>query len=233
MAETWMLDELAHAGPEHLDAAFIAGYDKKQGYPDPAEDLAAFGARGLGRSSTVVDLGAGTGQFAIPAARRFGRVVAADVSPVMVDALRQKAATAGADNLDCVRAGFFSYAHEGPPAGGVYTRNALHQVPDFWKGIALQRIADMLPPGGVLRLRDLIYDFQPREASEIFAGWFAGAAADPADGYTAADYAEHIRTEYSTYRWLLEPLLAAAGFEIVEVSFERRLYGAYTCVKRP
>src|SRR5260370_4599356 len=46
MAETWMLDELAHAGPEHLDAAFIAGYDKKQGYPDPGEDLAAFEARG-------------------------------------------------------------------------------------------------------------------------------------------------------------------------------------------
>ncbi|MGH3216515.1 MAG: hypothetical protein ACRDL9_18300, partial [Trebonia sp.] len=38
--------------------------------------------------------------------------------------------------------------------------------------------------------------------------------------------------EYSTYRWLLEPLLTAAGFEIIEVSFERRLYGAYTCVKR-
>ena len=63
------------------------------------------------------------------------------------------------------------------------------------------------------------------------AGWFAGAAADPATGYTAADYAEHIRTEHSTFRWLLEPMLAAAGFEIADVSYERRLYGAYTCVK--
>ena len=33
----------------------VAGYDKKQGYPDPGEDLAAFEARGLGRSSTVVE----------------------------------------------------------------------------------------------------------------------------------------------------------------------------------
>lgn len=32
-------------------------------------------------------------------------------------------------------------------------------------------------------------------------------------------------------RWLPEPLLSAAGFEIADVSFERRLYGAYTCVK--
>ena len=65
-----MLDELAHAGPEHLDAGFIAGYDRKQGYPDPAADIAAFAAHGLDGTSTVVDLGAGTGQFAVPAARR-------------------------------------------------------------------------------------------------------------------------------------------------------------------
>ena len=232
VADAWMLDELAHAGLEHLDAAFVSGFDKKQGYPDPDGDVAAFEAHGLGPSSAVVDLGVGTGQFAIAAARRFGRVTAADVSPVMVDALRAKAATEGLDNLHCVRAGFLSYAQDGPPADGVYTRNALHQVPDFWKGLALQRIADTLPPGGVLRLRDLIYDFQPREAAEVFTDWFAGAVTDPAEGYTAGDYAEHIRTEYSTYRWLLEPLLAAAGFEIADVTFDRRLYGAYTCVKR-
>ena len=224
-----MLDELAHAGPEHLDEAFIAGYDRKQGYPDPEEDLAAFEAAGLDGASAIVDLGAGTGQFAVPAARRFGRVIAADVSPAMLAAIRAKAA--GLDNLACVRAGFLSYRHDGPPADGVYTRNALHQVPDFWKAIALQKISDMLRPGGVLRLRDLIYDFRAAEASEIFSGWLASAAADPAAGYTAADYAAHIRTEFSTYRWLLEPMLAATGFEIIDVAYERRLYGAYTCVK--
>jgi hypothetical protein len=40
MTKLWMLDELAHAGPEHLDPAFVAGYERKQGFPDPAEDLA-------------------------------------------------------------------------------------------------------------------------------------------------------------------------------------------------
>jgi ubiquinone/menaquinone biosynthesis C-methylase UbiE len=226
-----MLDELAHAGPEHLDDAFIAGYDRKQGYPDPAEDLAAFAEHGLGAGSRVVDLAAGTGQFAIPAARRFGHVTAVDVSPVMLAALRAKSDAHGLANLGFVNAGFVSYTHAGPPADGVYTRNALHQIPDFWKALALQRIADTLRPGGVLRLRDLIYDFQPGRASEIFGGWFAGAATDPAQGYTAHDYAEHIRTEFSTFRWLLEPMLAAAGFDVVAVSYERRLYGAYTCVK--
>jgi hypothetical protein len=88
-----------------------------------------------------------------------------------------------------------------------------------------------LPAQITSRLRDLIYDFQPHEAGEVFAGWLENAAADPADGYTAGDYAEHIRTEFSTYRWLLEPMLAVAGFEITSVTFDRRLYGAYTCVK--
>jgi ubiquinone/menaquinone biosynthesis C-methylase UbiE len=228
-----MLDELAHAGPEHLDAAAVIGFDRKQGYPDPEPDLAAFEALGLGGSARIVDIGAGTGQFAIPAARRFGHVTAVDVSAAMLAALRRKAGSAGVANVECVNAGFLGYTHAGPPADGVYTRNALHQIPDFWKALALAAIARTLRPGGVLRLRDLIYDFQPGEASEIFRGWFAGAATDPADGYTAADYAEHIRTEFSTYRWLLEPMLDAAGFEIVSVEFERRLYGAYTCVKRP
>jgi SAM-dependent methyltransferase len=197
-----MIDELAHAGPEHLDPAFVAGYDRKQGYPDPAADLAAFGAHGLDAASVVVDIGAGTGQFAIAAARRFGHVTAVDMSPAMLAALRERSAAAGLANLDCVRAGFLSY-----------------------------RIARMLRPGGLLRLRDLIYDFGPDEAATVFTGWLDHAAADPVAGYTSEDYAEHIRTEFSTFRWLLEPMLAAAGLEIVAADFDGRLYGAYTCVK--
>jgi ubiquinone/menaquinone biosynthesis C-methylase UbiE len=226
-----MIDELAHAGPEHLDPEFVAGYDRKQGYPDPAEDLDAFAAHGLGPVSSVVDLGAGSGQFALAAARRFGHVTAVDVSPAMVAVLRERAVAAGLASLECVRAGFLSYQHSGPPADGVYTRNALHQLPDFFKALALERIARMLRPGGVMRLRDLIYDFRPPDAERIFQGWFEHAAADPAEGYTGEDYAGHIRIEFSTFRWLLEPMLAAAGFEIVTAKFERRLYGAYTCVK--
>jgi SAM-dependent methyltransferase len=229
---SWVPDELDHAGPEHLDPEFIVGYDRKQGYPDPEPDIAAFAAQGLDGAATVLDFGAGTGQFAIAAAHRFGRVIAVDVSAAMVSALRAKALQAGvAAQVECVRGGFLSYCPDGP-VDGIYTRNALHQLPDFWKAVALRRIADMLRPGGVLRLRDLTYDFTPQEAPGIFTGWFANAAADPADGYTGADYAEHIRTEHSTFRWLLEPMLAVAGFQIVDVSYERRLYCAYTCVKR-
>jgi len=227
----WMLDELAHAGPEHLDPGFVAAYDQKQGHPDPEEDLSLFAAHGLTRSSTIVDLGAGTGQFALAAALRFGHVTAVDVSPVMLTRLRDRASAAGLTNLESVQAGFLTYEHAGPPADGVYTRNALHHLPDFWKTLALLRIARMMQPGALLRIRDLVYDFQPSEADEVFARWFAQAADDPGVGYTGSDLAEHVRTEYSTFRWLFEPMLAAAGFDIVTAEFDGSIYGAYTCVK--
>jgi SAM-dependent methyltransferase len=228
----WLLDELAYAGPEHLDPEFVAGFDRKQGFPDPAGDLAALRAHGLTGSATVVDLGAGTGRFALAAARQYRRVVAVDVSPAMVTRLRGEAAAAGLANLDCVQAGFLSYDHGAAAADAVYTRHALHQLPDFWKAMALRRIAQMLRPGGVLRLRDLIYDFSPAEADEVFRRWLAQAADDPVSGYTAADYLTHIRTEHSTFRWLFEPMVTAAGFDIVTVDYAGRLYGAYTCVRR-
>lgn len=231
MTKAWMIDELAHAGPEHLDAAFVAGFDRKQGYPDPAVDLAVFREHGVGSASTVVDLGAGTGRLALAAAPHVGRVVAVDVSPAMLARLREQAAKAGLANVECVQAGFLSYTHAGPPADAVYTRNALHQLPDFWKALALDRIAKLLRPGGVLRLRDLIFDFQPAEAEAVLDDWLDGAATDPARGYAREDFAEHLRTEFSTFRWLLEPMLAAAGFSIVAATFERSIYGAYTCVR--
>jgi SAM-dependent methyltransferase len=223
----WQLDELNFAGDEHLDPGFVERFDRKQGHPDAGPDLELLLAEGLGPSSTVVDLAAGTGQFSMPAAAYFGKVVAVDVSPAMVAHLTT--AARGMSNVDVVRAGFLGYRHEGPPADAVYTRHALHQLPDFWKAIALQRIAAMLRPGGILRVRDLIYDFAPAEAGRVFDGWFAGAATDPAQGYTADDYAQHIRSEHSTFRWLFEPMLAAAGFEIIDVEYRSRLYGAYTC----
>lgn len=227
-----MFDEAAHAGPEHLDPAFVEGYDQKQANPVPTDDLAVFAAHGLTQTATIVDLWAGTGQFALAAAARFGHVTAVDVSRVMLAVLRDRASAADLTNLDSVQAGFLTYEHAGPPADGVYTRNALHHLPDFWKALALLRVSQMLKPGAVLRIHDLIFDFQPSEANGVFDRWFAQAADDPDRGYTAKELAEHVRTEYSTFRWLFEPMLAAAGFEIVTAEFEGSVYGTYTCVKR-
>lgn len=232
MTPDWMPDELAHAGAEHLDTAFVAGFDRKQGHPDPGPDIELLHRHGLDGGSVVVDYGAGTGQFALPAARHFGRVVAVEISPAMREVLRTRALDQGSANLECEPGGFLSYEHEGAPADAVHSRHALHQLPDFWKALALQRIAATLRPGGLLRLHDLVYDVAPDEAEAFIEGWLSAAHDDPGTGYTRADLAEHVRTEHSTFRWLLEPMLTAAGFHIIEAVFRSSVYASYTCVRR-
>jgi SAM-dependent methyltransferase len=231
MSASWFLDERAHAGPEHLDPAYVARYERKAGF-DPGEDLEVLLHHGLDADSTVLDLGAGTGTFAIAVAPLCRHVVAVDVSPAMTTMLRDRVADLAITNVTVAEAGFLSYAHAGEPVDFVYTRNALHHLPDFWKAVALDRIAAVLRPGGILRFHDLVFDFAPGEAATRIEAWISGAVDDPAVGWTGAELAEHVRGEFSTYSWLLDVMLERSGFEIVERTFRRSVYGAYTCERR-
>lgn len=224
----WFPDELAHAGQEHLDPAYIPTYDAKaQTVPD--EDLAILARYGFGPDSTLIDLGAGTGTFALAAAERCRAVTAVDVSPLMLEAIRRKAEGTGIANLTTVQAGFLSYAYAGAPVDIVYSRHALHHLPDFWKAVALVRITRMLEPGGILLLRDLVYDLQPGEVEAAMEDWFAHAAPTPDVGWTRAELEEHVREEFSPFSWVLEPMLERSGFRIEEVQRSGRLYAAYVC----
>lgn len=231
-----MLDEQVFAGDEHLDPEFVSAYDRKQGSaPDEAaaEDLVILRSYGVGAGSTVVDLGAGTGRFVATIAPHVARVVAVDLSGPMLERLQQRLdAVGGAGEVDVVRSGLLRYEHRGEPADAVHCRNVLHQLPDAFKALALHRIARMLRRGGLLRLRDLVYDTTPDRLGRHLEDWFAGAVDDPAVGYTAEDLTEHVRTEHSTFTWLLEPMLDRAGFEIVDRSVRRGAYAAYTCIRR-
>jgi SAM-dependent methyltransferase len=150
----------------------------------------------------------------------------------MLDVLRARAAQRSMHNVAAVQAGFLSYEHEGNAPDFVYSRNALHHLPDFWKALALERIADLLKPGGTLRLRDLVFAFEPQEANRFLETWLASAAERPDEGWTRPELEEHLREEHSTFSWLLEPMLERAGFEIREASYgSARIYAAYTCVK--
>jgi ubiquinone/menaquinone biosynthesis C-methylase UbiE len=228
----WWLDENAHAGREHLDPAYVAAYDRKAGF-DPSEDIEALKRHGLMPGSVVIDLGAGTGTFALAAARYCGQVTAVDVSPAMASVLRRRVTEAKLDNVSVVEAGFLSFELPGPPVDFVFSRNALHQLPDFWKGIALVRIHRLLAPGGVLRLRDLVYDFEPATAARDVERWVRGVSiTDPERGFTSDDLAEHVRTENSTYSFLFDALLERVGFETLEREVHRQAYATYTC-RRP
>ncbi len=228
----WYLDEVSHAGSEHLDTGYVPEYDRKAG-TDPADDLTVLRELGLNEPHTLVDLGAGTGTFALAAAPHCRRVVAVDVSPVMLALLRQKAEQSSIGNIECVQRGFLSYEHQGDLADFVYSRNALHHLPDFWKVIALAHIAAILKPGGVLYLRDLVFSFEPYEAEHRIDAWLASAPEQTEYGWSRSELETHLREEHSTFSWLLEPMLQHAGFEIRHVQHgASKIRSAYTCIKR-
>lgn len=227
MVQSWYLDERAHAGPEHLDAGYVSTYDAKA-QTDPADDLRLLSVT---RDTTIVDLGSGTGTFALAAAPLCERVVAVDISPQMLAELRRKRDKQGIGNVDVVEAGFLSYEHLGDAVDVVYSRHALHHLPDFWKAIALRRIHRMLKPGGVFLLRDLIYSFNLEEADEVIESWLAGAAASPEAGWTRQELETHLQDEYSPFSWLLKPMLTQAGFEIEQAIVHGPVHATYRCRK--
>jgi FkbM family methyltransferase len=164
----------------------------------------------------VIDIGAGTGQFTLAVAPHCRRVIAVDVSAVMLERLRAKIAGARARNIEVREAGFLTYEHRGAPADAVYSRLALHHLPDAWKAVALTRLRGMLRPGGVMRLVDVVYDFEPADAFDRLEAWCAGAGEEVVGDWSRAELEEHVRDEHSTFTWLLEPMILRAGFEIEE-----------------
>lgn len=214
----WLLNEMVTAGRENLDEVHVGQYDQKEN-ARASEEVELLTTLGLGDRSTVVDIGAGTGQFALAVARRCERIVAVDISPVMLNQLRSKVEASGLENIELAQAGFVTYEHSGSAADFVYSRWALHHLPDFWKSLALRRMREMLRDGGVLRLADIVFSFDVAEAEERIESWCASLpdVAQNNGDWVRADIEDHVRDEHSTYTWLLEPMIERAGFRIDQV----------------
>jgi ubiquinone/menaquinone biosynthesis C-methylase UbiE len=233
-----MLDEMASAGRENLDHEHVERYDTKED-AHALEEVAVLTAMGLNANSLVVEFGVGTGQFAVAIAPQCERVVAVDVSPPMLQRLASKIADAGLNNIEVVQAGFLTYEHHGRPADVVYSRYALHHLPDFWKAIAFARISDMLKPGGVLRLWDVVYNFEPTNAEQQIESWCStgqqAAMHEPLDdGWGRWELEEHVRDEHSTYTWLLEAMARRVGFAVERAEYsDDGMFAKYILRRRP
>ena len=98
----------------------------------------------------------------------------------------------------------------------MYTRYALHHLPDAWKAVALTKIRRALARGGLLRLWDVVYNFAPEDAEDRLEAWCATGGKGVVGEWSRAELEEHVRDENSTFTWLLEPMLKRARFQIEE-----------------
>lgn len=211
----WLYDEFKHAGVDYADSAVAHEYDKHhQRFRDYEKDAAVVIERlGLNAQHEVVDLGCGTGAFVIPAAGVCKRIYAIDVSPSMLDLCEHKAKAAGINNVETHCSGFLTYLHQGEPVDCVVSMAALHHLPDFWKVVALHRMYNMLKPGGKLYLFDVVFSFSVDDHQAALDSWVNGMY-DRGSQAMAEETVVHIRDEFSTFDWIMEAILARAGFEI-------------------
>lgn len=223
----WLFDEFQDFGWSDIED--IEAYDRLANV-NPAVERERLLSMGVSEDHTLIDFGCGTGALALEAAKLCRKVIAVDVSAAMLAYTRRRAEHSGVHNIDYVQQGFLTYEHQGEPVDFVFTQHALHHLPDFWKVQALQGMADVLKPGGVLFIRDLMFSFRPSEAGQIIEAWIGSR---PSDSFPQELFEHDIREEYITYTWLFEAMLEKVGFDIQEVVYgEYQAYAKYVCGKK-
>lgn len=102
----------------------------------------------------VVEVGAGTGFFTIPLARRLsrGKVLALDISPEMLSFLQQKISRAGVANVEAALCGEADFPVAPGSPNGVILFFVLHEAAD--RIVFLKAVKSMLKPGGWAALMD-------------------------------------------------------------------------------
>ncbi len=227
----WYYDELKQVGVDFENVVQVEAYDRKQTSNTPEVNRELIQRLGICQGHTVIEIGTGTGSFAIEAALTGACVYAVDVSAAMLAYARQKACVANVGNIEFHQAGFLTYEHQGEPVDFIVTKAALHHLPDFWKMIAFLRMHSMLKPGGVFYLRDVVFSFPPPEYRSRIDAWIDRVAKPTSEGFTKEEFEMHVREEHSTFAWIIEGMLTRSGFEIVEKDYPTSEYAQYICRK--
>lgn len=106
----------------------------------------------------------------------------------------------------------------------------LHHLPDFWKLVGLKNVWNMLKPDGLFYLADLIYTFPPddyeKAINEMIGNFTVKTEQD-----MSLELVTHIKEEFSTFDWLMEPILERAGFVIEEKIEAEEIRLEYICRK--
>jgi len=221
----WRRDEFQQIGTDYASVEEVAVYDRRmRAMRDiDAENRAILKRLKLKRKSAVLEIGTGTGAFALEAAKVCAQVTALDVSEVMLEYAAFKAHQEGLSNIDFRHAGFLSFDYPRHAFDAVVSSLALHHLPDVWKLVALERIFSTLKPGGVFYLFDVVFDWGNSDPEEYFR------KVVESQPESRANVAMHIAREFSTTDWIMTGLLARAGFVVESNVRSQGFLRAYCC----
>ena len=229
----WLFNEFHFTGVDYMDLATARAFDERhQRFRDFRREFDVFRSRAeLKPTDVVLDLGCGTGAFLLHAAKVCKKVIGVDPSISMLAVLQEKASTQNITNVECEQAGFLTFALPEDPVDVVYSSIALHHLPDFWKAVALQRIADSLKDDGFFYLTDVVFTFPVSEwqtGTQRLLDAMAKATSLTGEGLEAK---KHISSEFSTFDWFLEGVFERVGLQIEGIYDENEFRRTYVCRK--
>jgi ubiquinone/menaquinone biosynthesis C-methylase UbiE len=229
----WQYDEFQACGVDYNDIAQVEAYDarhqKFRNYKKETMEIVDLLA--LNSSQSVIDMACGTGAFTLNAAKYCKQIYAVDVSKAMLNYISHKAKEAKIKNISFHHGGFLTYEHANEPADAVISTTALHHLPDFWKQIALRRIAEMLKTGGKFYLFDVVFSFKLENYKPAIDEWIKFIGANATQEFSK-EAVTHISKEYSTFDWVMEGMLKNAGFEIEKANYKNGFFAGYLCRKK-
>ena len=106
----------------------------------------------LDNNTVFVDVGAGTGYFALPAAARVKHVYALDILDEMVEVIQAKTESQHITNLTSLRSGESSFPVDAGTADVVFMSNVFHELDDH--SLALKEVMRILKNDGILAIVD-------------------------------------------------------------------------------
>lgn len=227
---SWQYSEPDHPGA-NFDA-LVEVYDKNmQKFRDiQGEIREILDFLELKPDQTVLEIGTGTGEFALAAAHHCAQVYAVDLSAGMLRHADNKAKSKGLNNIEFIQGGFLTYQHHSRPLDAAVSQIALHHLPDFWKQVALINIANMLKDGGKFCLRDMIYSFDIHKY-EISIEDYISRASKAVSPEFAGSISAHIKNEYSTFDWIMRGMLERAGLKVEQEKYLDGFICVYFCKK--
>jgi 2-polyprenyl-3-methyl-5-hydroxy-6-metoxy-1,4-benzoquinol methylase len=219
LARDWYYNERGRIGLEPAVASIYGQNDDAD-----LRARAALVMLGVQKGWRVADIGCGNGVLATEAALMGAEVDAIDISPAML----RLAEVYSRDRHAAVRtqsAGLLSFAYQPNSYDLIVSEFTLHHLPDFWKAVALSRIFSALKPGANFYLRDIVFVSTP-DGTERDVDQWADFSIKNHD-FNRDSVVIHMRDEYSTFGWVIERMLADAGFTLTSVDYHAPLHGTY------
>jgi SAM-dependent methyltransferase len=171
------------------------------------------------KDKIFVDLGCGTGELIIQAARQAKKCIGIDIS-------KEKIKASGLSNIEIIPENFIDWKPKVESIDIVWSRAAIHHLTDDEKGKLFCAIFKALRPNGKLIIHDIMFNFEPDEYKEKFPlllNYILETFEGPRETIEH-DIKSTLYYEHSAPISIIKRLIESAGFKDIKINKKTELF---------